>query len=406
MSFDKTIALVLGIFVLLAAFVLVGIAFSGGTDQVGASPPPASESVSVTPPPEESTGLEPPQSPEPSPEPDLSVTAEISNEVRQLVADMTLREKVCQMFVAFPDDVPSFESYPVGGLVYSSPDLYGGGDAVRARIAAAQAASKITLLISADEEGGDITRLSKTLGTTAFQNMFSYRFGGAETAFSNAATIARDMKSFSFNTDFAPVADVWSNPENTVIGERAYSDSFTDAAILVSGAVRGFKSEGLIATVKHFPGHGDTAQDSHYEAAVVTKSLGELRENELLPFKSGIRAGVDMVMIGHMTISAVSDKPATVSYEVITELLRNEMGFCGVIITDGLEMAAVTSLYSDGELCKEAVKAGVDMLLGIGNLTQAAEALLASVENGEISEERIDESVMRILEMKRRNGLI
>lgn len=167
-----------------------------------------------------------------------------------------------------------------------------------------------------------------------------------------------------FNADLAPVADVWSNPDNTVIGDRAYSDDFAQAAELIPEAVRGFHSGGVATTLKHFPGHGDALADSHDGAVYVSKPLEQLRREELLPFRAGIASGSDMVMIGHLILTEIdAAQPAPFSYRIVTELLREELGFQGVVITDGLQMKALTDSYTSGEIARRAVSAGVDILL-------------------------------------------
>ena len=218
--------------------------------------------------------------------------------------------------------------------------------------------------------------------------------------------IASDLISFGFNLDLAPVADVWSNPDNTVIGDRAYSTDFALAADLVAAAVEGFHAGGAACTLKHFPGHGDTSADSHYGAVYVDKSLDELRTQELLPFRSGIQAGADMVMMGHLILSDIDSAPAPFSHEIVTGLLREELGFDGVVITDSLEMSAVSDYFTSGEIAVKCIQAGVDLLLCPADLDQAVTALTDAVESGEISEERINESVLRILELKLRQGIL
>ena len=159
------------------------------------------------------------------------------------------------------------------------------------------------------------------------------------------------MRVLGFNADLAPVADVWSNPDNTVIGDRAYSDDFAQAAELIPEAVRGFHSGGVATTLKHFPGHGDTLADSHDGAVYVSKPLEQLRREELLPFRAGIASGSDMVMIGHLILTEIdAAQPAPFSYRIVTELLREELGFQGVVITDGLQMKALTDSYTSGRV--------------------------------------------------------
>lgn len=353
----------------------------------------------------------PTPTPEPTPDP-VQVKAE------ELLSGMTLREKLCQLMIVRPETLTgespvtaagettrlALESYPVGGLIYSVDNLVT-QEQTREMITNTQSYSEIPLFISADEEGGNVGRLMYKLGTTWVNDMYSYKDMGEDTAYANAYTIGSDMVSCLFNTDFAPVADVWTNPENTVIGDRAYSDNFTQASELVAAAVRGFTDAGVVCCVKHFPGHGDTSTDTHEGAAVVDKSLDELRAGELLPFESGIDAGVDMVMVGHITVTAVDDEPATISKAVITGLLREELGWDGVVITDSLDMGALAG-YDNGEVCVKFLEAGGDILLGVPDIEAALTALETAVTDGRLTESRIDESVMRILTLKIAHGII
>lgn len=353
----------------------------------------------------------PTPTPEPTPDP-VQVKAE------ELLSGMTLREKLCQLMIVRPETLTgespvtaagettrlALESYPVGGLIYSVDNLVT-QEQTREMITNTQSYSEIPLFISADEEGGNVGRLMYKLGTTWVNDMYSYKDMGEDTAYANAYTIGSDMVSCLFNTDFAPVADVWTNPENTVIGDRAYSDDFNQASELVAAAVRGFTDAGVVCCVKHFPGHGDTSTDTHEGAAVVDKSLDELRAGELLPFESGIEAGVDMVMVGHITVTAVDDEPATISKAVITDLLREELGWDGVVITDSLDMGALAG-YDNGEVCVKFLEAGGDILLGVPDIEAALTALETAVTDGRLTESRIDESVMRILTLKIEHGII
>lgn len=356
---------------------------------------------------------EPTPTPTPVPTPDpVQVKAE------ELLSGMTLREKLCQLMIVRPETLTgespvtaagettrlALESYPVGGLIYSVDNLVT-QEQTREMITNTQSYSEIPLFISADEEGGNVGRLMYKLGTTWVNDMYSYKDMGEDTAYANAYTIGSDMVSCLFNTDFAPVADVWTNPENTVIGDRAYSDNFTQASELVAAAVRGFTDAGVVCCVKHFPGHGDTSTDTHEGAAVVDKSLDELRAGELLPFESGIEAGVDMVMVGHITVTAVDDEPATISKAVITDLLREELGWDGIVITDSLDMGALAG-YDNGEVCVKFLEAGGDILLGVPDIEAALTALETAVTDGRLTEQRIDESVQRVLELKIAHGII
>lgn len=352
----------------------------------------------------------PAESPEPEPPPD---PAEL------LLVEMTLHEKVCQLFIVFPSDLTgespvtmagettraALEAYPVGGLIYDRTNLVSREQA-RTMLETTQSYAKIPLILTCDEEGGRVNRLMGTIGTTYIGPMLNYADQGPEKAAENAKTIAEDLRSVGFNMDLAPVADVWSNPANTVIGDRAYSRDFTQAGELVAAAVEGFHSGGAACVLKHFPGHGDTAADSHYGAVYVPKTLDRLREEELVPFRAGIAAGADAVMMGHLIVQDADSQPAPFSYRLVTELLRQELGFDGVVMTDSLQMQAMTDHYTDAEIAVKAVRAGVDLLLCPRDLREAVQALTEAVDSGEIPLERVDESVLRILRLKLNQGIL
>lgn len=336
-----------------------------------------------------------------------------------MIAEMTLREKVYQLFIVYPSSITgirkvtqagektreALENYPVGGLLYDKSNMVS-QEQVRTMMETVQSYARIPLILTCDEEGGRVNRLMDTVGTTRVGPMYEYREEGPEGAERNAGTIAADLSACGFNMDLAPVADVWSNPDNTVIGDRAYSDDFEQAAELVAAAVRGFRENGVACTLKHFPGHGDTSGDSHNGSVYVYKTLEELRAQELIPFQAGIDAGADAVMMGHLIIADVEDEPALFSYRLVTELLREEMGFAGVVMSDSLQMKAMTKHYDSGEIAVKAVKAGVDVLLCPEDLEEAADALIAAVESDEITQERLEESVRRILTLKYKCGLL
>lgn len=382
---------------------LLALSACGTAPEEPALPSPDAEGVATP---------APTPTPEPTPTPDPVLTR-----AEELLAGMSLREKLCQLMIVRPEVLTgespvtaagettrlALEQYPVGGLIYSLDNLVT-QEQTREMIENTQSYSKIPLIISADEEGGNVGRLMYKLGTTFIHSMYSYKDMGEDTAYQNALTIGTDMVSCLFNTDFAPVADVWTNPANTVIGDRAYSDEFGQASELVAAAVRGFTESGVICCVKHFPGHGDTSTDTHEGAAVVDKSLEELRAGEFLPFEAGIEAGVDMVMVGHITVTAVDDEPATISHEVITGLLREELGWDGVVVTDSLDMGALAG-YEIGEVCVKYLEAGGDIMLGIPDLAAALTALETAVTEGRLTEQRIDESALRVLMLKLSHGI-
>lgn len=395
---------------ILGAFVLTAVILAGCAPADGPMPSPASD-------PAPTTAVIPP--PDPTPEPSPTEEELRAARVQEILENMTLHEKVCQLFIVYPEAITgvspmvtadsaagqALADWPVGGFLYDKKNMHD-RQQVTDMLSAVQAMTKIPLILTCDEEGGRVTRLMSTVGTTWVGPMLDYKNDGTETAFDNAKTIAADLVSCGFNTDLAPVADVWSNPDNTVIGDRAYSDDFAQAAELIAAAVEGFHAGGAACTLKHFPGHGNTSADSHYGAVYVERTLSELRENELLPFQAGVDAGADAVMLGHLIVTDIDSEPAPFSYKIVTGLLREEMGFTGVVMTDGLQMKAMTDHYSSAEIALKAVKAGVDILLCPLDLEAAVTALKEAVESGEITEARLDESVGRILELKLRQGML
>lgn len=350
---------------------------------------------------------------------DQSGSAEGSDIVEKTLADMSLRDKVCQMMFVRPESITgidvvtaagdttksALEQYPVGGIVYFAQNMES-KDQVKEMIDNSQSYSKVGLFISTDEEGGMVNRLMNTVGTTYIDSMYNYKDEGIQKAHDNAYTIASDMAVLGFNMDFAPVADVWSNPDNTVIGERAYSDDYSQAAELVDSAVKGFKDGGVMCTLKHFPGHGDTAEDSHYSSAYVRRTKDEIMADEMQPFTAGIDAGAEFVMVGHLIVPDIDELPATLSYKITTEMLRNEMHFEGIAITDSLAMSSIADNYGVGESAVMSIKAGIDMLLDPTDIDTAIDAVVQAVESGDITEDRIDDSVRKILALKEKHGLL
>lgn len=377
---------------LLAAALLCACA---GSDPDAASPMPGGD----TPPQALST-------PTPTPEPTPTLSP-----AEQLLAGMTAEEKVWQLFILHPSQLTETgtlltdakgvaEILPAGGIILDSTNLESEAQTL-ALIADLQALSEIPLLVSVDEEGGAVARVGPALGMTTLSSMFHYRAEGTDRARENARALAEGLASLGFNVDFAPVADVWTNPANTVIGARAYSDDPQQAAELIAAAVEGFHLGGVSATLKHFPGHGDTQEDSHNGAAYAYKTLPELMECEMLPFRAGIEAGAELVMVAHITLPALdAERPATLSEAVVTDLLREELGFSGLVVTDALSMGAITQAYGD-EAALLALEAGCDLLLMPQDASAAAALILERADPA-----RIDESVLRILEWKLARGLI
>ncbi|MCD8085560.1 MAG: glycoside hydrolase family 3 protein [Clostridiales bacterium] len=349
--------------------------------------------------------------------------AAITAQAQEILASMTLEEQVYQMFIVTPETLTglstvtqagtttkaALQAHPVGGLVYFAANILT-PEQCTTMISNTQSYSEIGLFIAVDEEGGRVARIgnNSAMGTTSFSSMSTIGSSGdVSKAYEVGSTIGTEIAQFGFNLDFAPVADVNSNPNNTVIGDRAFGSDPELVAEMVASAVQGFRDSGMLCTLKHFPGHGDTDTDSHYGYTEVLKTLQELRSVEFLPFQAGIDAGADFVMMGHISVPEVTgdDTPASLSATMIG-ILRDELNFQGLIITDSMVMSAITDRYTSAQAAVLAVQAGVDVILEPSSLTGAVQGILSAVEEGAISEERIQESVLRILETKIRSGII
>jgi len=373
---------------------------------------------------EASTETEPSVTPVPTEVPYVYMPYEGSEAAQAILETMTLEEKVYQMFMVSPEQLTgtdqneydtvfddnafiAIETHPVAGII-----LFGGNivdpQQLDAFISSYQDASSIGLFVAVDEEGGDITRLASNPAFDV-EEFSPMRFiEGEDEAYRVGNTIGSYLGDYGFNVDFAPVSDVDSNPDNTVIGDRAFSDDPDVVASMVSGCVRGFHDSGMMCTLKHFPGHGDTVADTHFETASIDRSMDEISACELIPFEAGIVEGADFIMAAHITtpIADPSGLPASLSHYWLTDILRYEMGFEGIIITDSMIMQAITDEYSPAEASVAAVYAGNDIILMPEDLEAAAQGIIDAVESGEIPVERIDSSVLRILDKKIEYGLI
>lgn len=328
----------------------------------------------------------------------------------EIVNSMSLEDKVYQMLIVSPEQITGVETvvaagettrqalqtYPVGGLIYSEKNILDKNQ-IRDVIRSSQSYAKTGMFTAIEEEGAN----------AGLKLMYTYRNKGKRKAASNASQIAGYIKDMGFNLDMAPSADVWSNSRNTVVSDHAYSDDFRQAAGLISAAVRGFHSRGVICTLKHFPGAGDLTEDLATGYTYLDKTEQEITGNELKPFQAGIDAGADIVMTGHMTVNAIDKgQPASLSPKVVTNILREEMGFRGLTMTDSLSDEIITGRYSPGEAAVLAVKAGNDIILRPASVEDAVNAIIYEVSTGSITESQINESVTRIIETKLNAGII
>ena len=354
-------------------------------------------------------------SPESTPTPALTPVPEPDPLAEQLAA-MTVEEKVGQLLIGgfegteIGDQATRLvQEYQVGGLILYGRNIAGAGQLVTLTNGLkALNGDGIPLFLSIDQEGGGVDRMPPEVRRTPGAYCVG-QTGSVPAAQSYGDVLAAECAAFGLNLDFAPVLDVWSNPGNTVIGQRAFSADARTVAGLGPAAARRMMDQGVIPAVKHFPGHGDTAVDSHVGLPVVDKSPEELEETELIPFRAAIQsAGTDgqvpAVMVAHILLTQLDpERPASLSPAVVTGLLRDELGFAGAVLTDDLTMGAVTQSYGLGEAAVLAVEAGCDILLvchGQDSVPAVRTALLEAVASGRITAERLDESVYRILRLK------
>ncbi len=354
-----------------------------------------------------------------------SETSAAEDYADELMDGMTVEEKAAQLFILTPEQLTGFdvvvqagdttkdalEEYPVGGLVYFDENLED-ADQTGEMLGNTQSYARYGLFLGVDEEGGSlVARIANNDGFSVEQVPDMKEIGESgdvDEARRAGAVIGEYLSGLGFNMDFAPVADVLTNPGNTAIGVRSFgSDSQIDAD-MVAQVVQGLQENQIVSVLKHFPGHGDTDEDSHDGAAVSNRTLDELESTEFLPFEAGIEAGASCVMVGHISLPQVTDDdlPATLSPEIVTDLLRGQLGFDGVVITDSMSMGAITNYYSPGEAAVMAVNAGCDMLLKPENFQEAYQGIVDALDDGSLTQERLDESVRRILLCKIEHGVI
>jgi beta-N-acetylhexosaminidase len=340
-----------------------------------------------------------------------------------MLAEMTLRQKVGQLFVTRAEQLlpqsgavtqvtPELENalaeYPLGGII-----LFAGNvvtpDQLLALNAGLAELSGIPMFIAVDEEGGIVTRLAsnKAFGLKRYGSAKLVGFSGNPAdALEMGQTIGGYLAQYGFNLDFAPVADVNTNPNNPVIGSRAFSSDPVIAAQMAAAFADGLGENGVIATFKHFPGHGDTAEDSHTGLAVVYKTLEELQGCEFLPFLEATSR--DMVMIAHVALPNVTGDmtPATLSRQIVTGILKEQLMFEGLVVTDAMEMGAIVEAYGSGTAAVAALQAGCHIILIPQDLPEAFDAVLAALEDGTLTMEWLDETVRKILEFKALHGIL
>jgi len=334
--------------------------------------------------------------------------------VDSLLASLTVRQQVGQLvipwlsgsYTALDDSLFQVaarwvDSLEIGGLIVS----VGSPLDIATKLNALQQRSRLPLLVSADLEWGAGMRV---VGATAFPHIMAVgATGDPRDAYTIGAAAAVEGRAVGIHVNFAPDADVNNNPANPIINTRSFGEDPRTVSRLVAEYVRGLHEHGMLATLKHFPGHGDTQTDSHIGLPVITAGYGRLDSLELVPFRAGIAAGADVVMSAHIAFPALtgSNDPATLSAAVLTGLLRDSLRFPGLVVTDALMMGAIVTKYGAGEATVRAFLAGSDLLLIPADPDSAVLAMTAAVAAGRVTPQRLAQSVRRVLEIKRRLGL-
>ena len=356
-------------------------------------------------------------------------TNQTDDEILNIMENMSTYEKVCQLFIVTPEQLvnadgneysvvtvagevtkSALEDYPIGGIIYFSQNAKDRQQIIDMNTNL-QEYSKYGLFISVDEEGGSISRLAKNgiEGVTPLNDMSWYgsQDNSIELVSEVGNTLGTELKELGFNLDFAPVADIDINPNNTM-GERLFSSDPNIVADLVSAEVVSMQNAGVCATLKHFPGLGATETDTHYGSAILNRTYEELSETEFIPFQSGIDAGVDCIMVSHAIATGIGEtEPSDLSYKVVTEILRNQLNFKGITITDAhTGMESITDEYTSEEATIKSIEAGMDIVLMPDDLNASIDAVLTAYQNDEEMQSKINDSVYRILSIKKKYGIL
>ncbi len=347
---------------------------------------------------------------------------ELQEKVQAKLSSMSLEEKVAQLFLITPEALTgagtvtqageatraALEQYPVGGLIYFQGNIVSEQqvtDMITRQQQFSQERIGLPLLISVDEEGGQVTRVAScaNVDVPKFEDTAQIGASGdSSRAHASGQAIGSYLSRMGFNLDFAPVADTLTNPDNTVVKRRSYGSDPQTVAEMAAQNLKGLESQGVYGCIKHFPGHGATLGDTHNGYAYTDKSWEDLKESDLIPFQRCIAEGVSFVMVGHISLPQAigDDVPASCSQTAIQGYLRGELGYQGIVLTDALNMGAIVDQYSSAQAAIKAFQAGSDMLLMPADFRSAYQGVLDAVNQGSISQERLNESVTRILKIK------
>ena len=345
-----------------------------------------------------------------------------TDKVQQIVDSMSLEEKVAQLFLVQPEAIvdigtataagdatkQAINKTPVGGFVYFSDNLQS-EQQVQDMLRNVQKYSEdrigLPAFLSVDEEGGTVARVASTgrFDVTDVGDMAKIGASGdVQQARQAGETIGSYLSELGFNLDFAPDADVLTNPDNTVVKKRSFGSDPRVVSDMSLAVAQGLAQHQVYSVYKHFPGHGATAGDTHQGYAYTDKTLDELKQSELIPFENAIQNNAEFIMAAHISAPRVTgdDTPASLSKTMITDILRGQMGYDGIVVTDAMNMGAVTEQYTSAQAAVKALQAGADLVLMPEDFQEAYQGVLDAVKDGTLTEQRINESVTRIVKLK------
>ena len=336
--------------------------------------------------------------------------------VESCISEMPLEDRVAGLFIISPEQLTgvdravkagdgtkeALEKFPVGGLVYFKQNIQS-KEQITEMLANTVSMSKYPIFLAVDEEGDSVARVADTLKLDKVDSASEIgATGDTNNAYETYKKIGSYLCEYGFNLNLAPVADVLTNPDNDTLTKRSFGEDAEVVSSMVAASVKGLEETGVTACMKHFPGQGDADGDTHDGLVATDRTLEEIRATELQPFAAGIEAGAQMIMVGHIAVPSITEDniPASLSKKVVTDILREEMGYNGVVITDALNMSSITEYYDPAQAAIMALKAGADMILMPEDFEEAYEGVLAAVGDGTISEARINDSLKRVYRIK------
>lgn len=352
--------------------------------------------------------------------------ATLEGMAEDITDEMSLKNKIGQLFMVSLYSLDQADSknqtkitsemketlkkYPVGGVVLFSKNMKTAKQ-TRQLISDLQDASYVPLFVAVDEEGGEVSRVASNDKMNVTHYPSARKIGETyddQQIEDMGKNQSKELKALGFNMNFAPVADVLTNADNIEIGDRSFGSDAGKVADIISTLVKSMQKQQISATLKHFPGSGDTNGDTHTGSIKTEQSIQELRKTDFLPFQAGIKAKTDAIMVSHLMLANVTDEeePSSLSKRVVTDILRKELEYDGMIITDAMNMKSITDNYSAGEAVVKAIQAGNDIVVMPENLKKAYKAVKIALRNGTIKESQIDDSVERIIYTKLKRGEI